>query len=164
MKNKIFLTADRAGLLIGATLLAALTGCVAEGPGQSSGYRGHPAVQGQVTVMFSDDYDYYPGYETYYSRTRHEYVYRDGNSWVRRSEPQGVAVNVLLAAPSVRMDFRDSPEQHHSTVVQSYPRNWKGADSKQDVKADRQDNRKDEKKGKKDQKDDNKDDRKDDRR
>ena len=108
-------------MLAGATVLTAFTGCVAEG---RRGYATGPSVQVQATAVFQDDYDYYPGYETYYSRNRHEYVYRDGNAWVRRSAPRGITAQALMAVPSVRVDFHDSPEQHHATVVRSYPRNW----------------------------------------
>jgi hypothetical protein len=31
---------------------------------------------------------------------------------------------VLLASPSVKMDFHDSPAQHHAAVVKQYPKNW----------------------------------------
>ena len=74
---------------------------------------------------YHDDYDYYPAPEVYYSRNRQEYVYRDGSSWVRRPAPSGITVSALFATPSVRMEFQDQPEQHHSTVVKSYPKNWK---------------------------------------
>ena len=80
--------------------------------------------------MGEDDYDYYPGYEVYYARNRHEYVYREGNAWVHRPQPPGVSANVLLAAPSVRVDFHDSPERHHDAVVRSYPKNWHQPDDK----------------------------------
>jgi hypothetical protein len=146
MTKRFFRPADKTGLVIGAALLAALTGCLVDGPNQRSGYRDSPAVRGEATVVIQDDYDYYPAYETYYSRNRHEYVYREGNSWVRRPEPRGVAVNVLLAAPAVRVNFRDSPEQHHADVVRSYPRNWtppgKKPDNKGDHKADKKDDKK----------------------
>ena len=78
----------------------------------------------QTVVVYQDDYDYYPGYEIYYSRNRREYVYRDGRRWVRSSAPRGVSLQVLAASPSVRVDFRDSPEYHHARIVQTYPRNW----------------------------------------
>ena len=61
-----------------------------------------------------DDYVYYPNYECYYSVSRHQYAYREGNAWVARPAPRGVSVNVLLASPSVKMDFHDSPAQHHA--------------------------------------------------
>jgi hypothetical protein len=69
-------------------------------------------------------------------------MYREGNAWVRRPEPRGVSVNVLLAAPSVRMDFHDSPEQHHSTVVRSYPKTWRQPAKAQDKKDDHRDDKK----------------------
>lgn len=79
----------------------------------------------QNVAVMQVDYDYFPGYETYYDRSRHEYIYRDGDAWVRKSKPRGVTADVLLAAPSARMDFHDSPERHHSAVVKTYPKTWK---------------------------------------
>jgi hypothetical protein len=115
------------------------TGCVAEGSNRGRSYHSGPAVQVQAGVTFEDDYDYYPGYETYYSRSRREFVYRDGNSWVRRPQPRGISVGVLLATPAVRMTFRDAPERHHSTVARTYPKNWTPSrqgheDNRKDVK------------------------------
>jgi hypothetical protein len=117
-------SATLAGFALLATALGALTGCIDDRAGPRSGYRGPPPVPVRAAVVFQDDYDYYPGYETYYSRNRHEYVYQEGNTWVRRSSPRGVAVNVLLAAPAVRLDFHDSPEAHHDATIKAYPRNW----------------------------------------
>lgn len=169
-------------LLAGAALLALLSGCETDGSARVTlyGERSHP--YGHTTVVYEDDYDYYPGYEVYYSRNRREYVYRDGGNWVRRPQPTGVSLNVLMAAPSVRVDFRDSPERHHDRVVRSYPRNWNRPGNHADARVNQQDNRrdervgnnddrrddhrdgrKDEKKNKKDRKDDDKDDRKDDK-
>ena len=91
-----------------------------------------------------DDYQYYPQYEVYYSNTRHQYAYRDGSAWVWRPAPPHVAVNILLASPSVHMDFHDAPSRHHEAIVRAYPRNWappgKGRD---DHKDDKPDDRKD---------------------
>lgn len=150
---KIISSAGATGLLAGTALLLLLAGCYTADSGRRTGYQGRARGQAEVTVVYADDYDYYPGYETYYSRSRHEYVYRDGGAWVHRPQPNGVSLEVLLAAPSVRMDFRDSPEQHHDTVVRSYPKNWQRPENKRDDKSD-----------KKDRKDDGKDDRKDDHR
>jgi hypothetical protein len=137
----------RAGTLTGAALLVSLAGCVSDGSYQSRGYSSRPAVQVQSSVIFEDDYDYYPRYATYYSRSRQEYVYRDGGRWVRRSEPAQVSVNLLFASPSIRMDFRDAPERHHRTVVRSYPKNWApreaGHVAKDDRKPDKRNNRRD---------------------
>lgn len=107
-------------------VLAALTGCVGyvEGPGA-----GGDADPGTFAVQ--DDYVYYPQYECYYSVSRHQYAYRDGNAWVARPAPHGVSVSVLAASPSVKMSFHDSPAQHHATVVKQYPKNWKPAGGSQ---------------------------------
>lgn len=115
---------------------------MADGSHRGRGYQSGPAVQVQAGVTFEDDYDYYPGYETYYSRSRREFVYRDGNAWVRRPEPRGISVGVLLAAPAVRMTFRDAPEKHHETVVRTYPKNW--TPSQQRHKANRTDEKRNE--------------------
>lgn len=119
MTKRILRPVDYVGLTLCAALITPLTGCIVAGTDQ------HPRHQPrtQVVVSYEDDYDYYPRYEVYYSRSRHEYVYLDGNAWVRRSEPRGISIDLLLATPSVRMDFRDSPEKHHNTVIRSYPKN-----------------------------------------
>jgi hypothetical protein len=31
---------------------------------------------------------------------------------------------VLFASPSVRLDYRDSPERHHAKVAKQYPKHW----------------------------------------
>ncbi len=142
MTTKIFLVTAKTGLVTMTVLMAALTGCVYDGPNQRGEYRGRPTVQVQAAVVFQDDYDYYPAYETYYSRNRHEYVYRDGNNWVRSPQPRGIQANVLLAAPSVRVDFHDSPAQHHSSVVKSYPKNWKQPAKAHADKNERKDDKK----------------------
>lgn len=190
MNHRISSLAAATGVLAGAALLMLLTGCETDGSAQVTLYGDRPHGYGTATVMFEDDYDYYPGYEVYYSRNRREYVYRDGNSWVRRSQPRGITVNALLSLPSVRVDFRDSPERHHESVVRSYPRNWRRPDAKvvtvrpeprqdNNRQVNRQDDRRDDKKveknnekadkrnskkNKKDRKDDDQDDRKDDHR
>jgi hypothetical protein len=134
------------GLLAGAAFLLLLSGCYTNGSVRSTGYQGRAAGHSEVAVTYEDDFDYYPGYEVYYSRNRNEYVYRDGNAWVRRPQPNGVSLDVLLASPAVRMDFRDAPELHHDTVVRSYPKNWKRPESKGEVKQDKTDQKDDNKK------------------
>lgn len=109
-----------AGLSGSILAVMALSGCAAGGG--TAGYRSGPLSSAGIYV---DDYDYFPGYETYYSRSRHEYYYREGSTWVSRPQPRGVAPEVLQAAPSVRMDFHDAPAAHHNAVVQAYPKNWK---------------------------------------
>jgi hypothetical protein len=107
------------GLAVAAVMAMTLTGCVAyvDRPPGGGAYVDAPVVQ--------DDYVYYPNYECYYSVSRHQYAYREGDNWVSRPAPRGVSVNVLLASPSVRMDFHDSPANHHENVVKQYPKNWK---------------------------------------
>ena len=135
MIERILRTAGHTGLVSGAALLAALAGC---SKSQSdTPYAGAPAataqsaapapttvVQVQPTVVLQDDYVYYPAYEVYYSSNRHDYRYRDGNAWVTRPAPPRISVDVLLASPSVRVDFHDAPERHHESIVRTYPRNW----------------------------------------
>lgn len=116
------------GLIGGTVFLTAFTGCDTDDTTRHDRHRDRDRdrvnVYGQGSVTYEDDYDYYPGYEVYYSRNRQEYVYRDGGQWVRRREPSGIRLDVLLASPSVRVDFRDSPERHHDNVVRRYPRHW----------------------------------------
>jgi hypothetical protein len=106
-----------------ALLLLAFAGCASD-----SGYYQSSSIgydnRGRA-VSYEDDYDYYPGYEVYYARSRHEYVYRDGNRWVRSNNYPRANSQVLLSSPSVRVDFRDSPERHHDTVVRRYPHDWR---------------------------------------
>jgi hypothetical protein len=112
-------------LVFYATILSTLTGCAGYVNGPRAGINTEPAV-----FAVQDDYVYYPDYECYYSASRHKYAYREGINWVARPEPDGVSVAVLAASPSVRMDFHDSPAQHHAAVVKQYPKNWKPPGSK----------------------------------
>lgn len=126
-------------LLISSPCLLLLGGCT-DSPSGRGGYRSSRDVQVQAAMVFEDDYDYYPTYEVYYSRNRREYVYRNThNQWVRSSEPSIVASDVLRASPSVPMDFHDSPERHHDSVVRSYPQTWQpeGVSEKSGQKPDR---------------------------
>ncbi len=122
MKSHLPHAAAASGLLA----LLVFAGCASEST-RSGYYRGAPIGydnRGSV-VSYEDDYDYYPGYEVYYARSRHEYVYRDGNRWVRSSSYPRANSQVLLSSPSVRVEFRDSPERHHDTVVRRYPHDWR---------------------------------------
>jgi hypothetical protein len=120
-------TARRTGFVLLPLLLAAgFAGCASDqGYYSNSSYRGRPSTHVAAVATYNDDYVYYPAHETYYSRNRHEYVYRDGNAWVRRPQPNGVTADVLIQTPSVRLDFHDSPERHHDAVVKQYPRTWR---------------------------------------
>lgn len=140
MTHKIHLTGGRVGLLSGAALIAALM--LLAGPNRAAG-QDRPLIQVQIGAAVQDDYVYYPQYETYYSSSRHQYGYREGNAWVWRPAPPHVGVNVLLGSPSVHMDFHDSPEKHHEATARSYPRNWKQPDRDHGDHDDHRDDRKD---------------------
>jgi hypothetical protein len=132
--KQLFSEADKAGVVLGAALLISLTGCVGYVDGPRAGVYVAPSV-----VVVQDDYVYYPDYEIYYSSSRHQYAYLEGNAWVSRPAPRGVSVNVLRRSQSVKMDFHDSPANHHAAVVKQYPRNRAQPGSNQG----RNDNRKD---------------------
>jgi hypothetical protein len=116
-------------LLLAAALTLAFAGC-----GSPGAYSARTDV-----VIGADDYDYYPGYEVYYSRAHNYYYYRDGNVWVHRPNPPR---NWARTAPSVHMHLNDAPDRHHPEVVKQYPRNWRPADrvapaDKRDGRVDR---------------------------
>ena len=137
MNDKLlFLKANKVGFALAAAFLVTLTGCV----GYVDGPRTGVEVESPAFAV-QDDYVYYPQYECYYSVSRHQYAYREGNAWVARPAPRGVSVNVLMRSPSVKMDFHDSPANHHAAVVKQYPKNWKpsGAKQSQNRKDDKQD-------------------------
>ena len=135
MKHKgPFSKAGKVKCAAGALLLVMLTGCVGYVDGPRAGVQVDPYV-----FAVQDDYVYYPSYECYYSVSRHQYAYREGNAWVARPAPRGVSVEVLRASPSVRMEFHDSPAPHHAAVVQQYPKNWKPSGPDQSRKENPQD-------------------------
>ena len=132
--GKLLFGTGKAGFGSCAVLLMTLNGCAnnkANHPAQGRVYVEPPAL-GSVFVV-QDEYVYYPTYQVYYSNDRHQYAYREGNTWVSRPAPPGVTVSVLQASPSVKMDFHDSPENHHAAVIQKYPKNWsaRGANESQ---------------------------------
>jgi hypothetical protein len=139
--KKLFFKTNKVGFVLGALLLATLT--------KNAGYAGGVSVVIGVpppvvvvappVVVVQDDYVYYPDYAIYYNSSRHQYAYLEGDAWVLAPAPQGVTVEVLLASPSVHMDFHDSPANHHREMMQKYPRNWKTAGEHQDQKEDRKD-------------------------
>ena len=127
INKKLFYPTSKLELVLCVALLGSLTGCVGYVDGPRAGYYAEPAG----VVVEQDDYVYYPSYECYYSVSRHQYAYREGNAWVSRPAPRGVSANVLQASPSVKMNFHDSPAQHHAEVVKQYPKNWKPASANQ---------------------------------
>jgi hypothetical protein len=121
-----------AGLMAGGVLLllATLSACnrdqpqVVVVPAPAAAQPAVAAAAPPPEIIAQDDYVYYPQYEVYFSSSRHQYVYQEGNAWVSRPTPPQVAVNVLLASPSVHMSFHDSPATHHAETVRRYPRNY----------------------------------------
>jgi hypothetical protein len=91
-----------------------------------------PPVLVAPPVVVEDNYVYYPSYGVYYNSGRHQYAYLNGDAWVMAPTPHGVSVDVLLASPSVKMDFHDSPERHHAEMMKRYPKNWTQHDDHQD--------------------------------
>ena len=133
INRKLFFRTNKIGLVLSAVFLTTLTGCVGYVDGPRAGVYVAPPV------VVEDDYVYYPGYDVYYNSSRHEYAYMEGGAWVSRPAPRGVSVNVLLASPSVRMNFHDSPANHHAEIVRQYPKNWKSSGQKDNRNDDQRD-------------------------
>lgn len=129
--NKI--KSSKIRFVLGTALLSLLSGCVGyvNGP-RAEVYAPTPSVYVETGVAVQDDYVYYPAYQVYYSGERHQYIYRNGRSWVSRPAPPRVAVNVLFASPSVRVGFHDSPANHHAEIVRQYPKHWAGPEAHRD--------------------------------
>jgi hypothetical protein len=124
--KKHFYKTNKIGFVLGAVLLAVLTENAANAGGLNIVIAvPPPVVVAPPVVVVQDDYVYYPNYAVYYNSHRHQYAYLNGGAWVYAPAPYGVSVDVLLASPSVHMDFHDSPERHHAEMVNRYPRNWK---------------------------------------
>ncbi len=147
INKKLFFKTNKVGLVLCGALLGTLTGCIGyvDQPHQGSVYVAPPAVYVappvvETTVVVQDDYVYYPNYQVYYSSSRHQYFYMDGGAFVSRPAPRGVSVNVLFASPSVRMNFHDSPANHHAEIVRQYPKNWKPSGQKDNRKDDQHEN------------------------
>jgi hypothetical protein len=122
----LFFKTGHVGIALSAVLLLTLTGCT----GYVEGPRAEVAVE-SPTVVVQDDYVYYPSYGIYYSSSRRQYAYLEAGAWVSQPAPRGISVEVLRASPSVRMDFHDSPANHHAAVARQYPKTWKPARSNQ---------------------------------
>jgi hypothetical protein len=143
MNNKeYFLKTNKVGFVLSTALLVALAECAGPANGQGVGITvrppvvviAPPAVVVAPPVVIQDNYVYYPSYGIYYNSGRHQYAYLEGGAWVYAPAPSGVSVDVLLASPSVNMDFHDSPANHHDAMVRMYPKNWKPDSAHQDQK------------------------------
>jgi len=104
----------------------ALAGCIVEPIGGRE-YVAEPMVRVEPAPVVEVGMFYYPAYEVYYDSAARIYWYPRGSAWVSGPAPEGVRAEVLLSSPSVRMDFRDSPANHHSEIVRRYPRDWRPA-------------------------------------
>jgi hypothetical protein len=129
--KKDFLMAGKAGFVLGAILLATLTAPASYADGLQVGVTVEPNA-----VVAQDNYVYFPSYGVYYNSHRHQYAYQENGAWVSRRAPHGVSVAVLQASPSVKMDFHDSPANHHAATVQKYPKNWAPNHSDEGHKSD----------------------------
>jgi hypothetical protein len=117
------------GFVFGTALLSVLTGCIGyvDAPRRQAVYAQPPPPPPVVyveTQVVQPEYVYYPGYQVYYSRNTQRYVYLEGRSWVSRPAPAVVSVDVLLASPSVTLEFHDHPSVHNAAVVKQYPKHW----------------------------------------
>ena len=137
--KKHFFKTNKIAFVLGAVVLAALTECAGSADGQgaviivpSPAVVTPPVVVAPIVIP--DDYVYYPNYGVYYNSRRHQYNYVRNDVWFTQPAPEGVSVDVLLASPSVNMDFHDSPARHHAEMLQKYPRNWKPPVAHQDQK------------------------------
>jgi|ERR1700722_552232 len=148
--TKFFVETGQIGIVLTAVALLTVIGCgdnvnTASPPGQtaSTGVLAAPSpgvadaptpevVQAvSPTIVTQDDYVYYPSYGIYYSSGRHQYASLEGGAWISQPAPRGVSVDALRSSPSVKMDFHDSPANHHATIVRQYPTNWKPSASNQ---------------------------------
>jgi hypothetical protein len=129
--KRIFSKPNPVGFVLCAGLLVSLNGCIGyvDRPPQGSVY-----VEPNAIFAVQDDYIYYPNYQVYYSNSRHQYAYPEGGRWVSQPAPRGVSVNMLQASPAVKMNFHDSPANHHAAMVQQYPKNWPPPQSNQGQK------------------------------
>jgi hypothetical protein len=140
INNKKYFLKTRNGFVLNTVVVAALAGGLSYADGQ--GIRisvpspvvvvSPPAVVVAAPVVVAqDNYVYYPSYGVYYNTERHQYAYQDGGAWVSRPAPIGVSADVLLASPSVKMDFHDSPANHHADMARKYPKNYQAGHSEQ---------------------------------
>jgi hypothetical protein len=118
-------TNSKIGWVSAVAAVALFTGCVVHEPRHH--VRVHapaPVVHVQSGIVVHDTYTYYPGYQVYYSSSSRQCIYLDGGSWVTRAAPPRISIDVLLASPSIRMDFHDAPSLHHASISKTYPTSW----------------------------------------
>ncbi len=125
MKMQLFKT-NRTALILGALVTVALIKCGGTVQAQNVTVS-VPVPAPSVTVVAQDDYVYYPQYGMYYNRTHHRFYSLNHGAWVVGAAPVGFTADVVLASPSVHMDFHDTPEHHHADIIKRYPHDWKPA-------------------------------------
>jgi len=79
----------------------------------------------QPGILVTDHYYYYPAWGVYYNTSRSQFSYLQGGAWVLGPVPPGMPINSIMASPSVKLNFRDSPTNHHAETLLKYPANWK---------------------------------------
>jgi hypothetical protein len=136
-KTKFFFMPGKAALVLGGALT--LTGCV----GYVDGPRAGVEVESPAIVV-QDDYVYYPNYDIYYSSRWHQYAYLEGGAWISRPGPPGVSVDVVLASPSERRNFRESPGKPRAGVVRQPARTSASIHTEPARKDNQKDNQHDE--------------------
>jgi hypothetical protein len=135
INKKLFRKASKIGFVLSAVLVAALIEWA--NSANAGGVEitlpapvvvvAPPVVVVAPPVAVEDDYVYYPSYGIYFNSHLHQYAYLRDGAWVTQPKPYGVSADVLLASPSVHMDFHDSPANHHADMVRKYPKDWKGS-------------------------------------
>jgi hypothetical protein len=73
--KNLFFKAGKVGLVLTATFLVTLTGCVSYVDGPHAGIYTEPSM-----VVVQDDYMYYPAYQMYYGSHSHQWYDREGSS------------------------------------------------------------------------------------
>jgi hypothetical protein len=124
MKSKnLIIKSARMGLCAGALIVGSMIAPTVWAQEAHVGVN-IPMPNVNVQIGAPDNYVYYPKYGTYYSPIHHRYYYKDRGAWGWHEKPLGIAPDVFLKAPSVKMNFHDAPDKHHAEIVRRYPKNW----------------------------------------
>ena len=70
----------------------------------------------------SETFIYYSRYEVYQNTRNREYVYWEGQRWVRSPLPPAtITVATLQQSPVVKLTLEESPERSHPKTRLNYP-------------------------------------------